>query len=339
MTHEFKTLPFEVTALDATGRTVEGYAAVFGNLDAVGDIIHAGAFRKTLTERGPQIKFLWQHAQSEPLGKVLEAREDGRGLFIKAIVSDTSRGRDALALLRDGAIGGLSIGYDAVKGGTDYETRDNQTIRNLKEIRLYECSLVTMPANSEAGVTALKDASEAKKVDITENSVRVRVQDPSEFDEATLRTIDISADEGIQAVVGKKPGADSMEIQTYIFDKTKWPPDKAEQWVADHRKDGPPPTETKIGRTISRATHGRMSEAMAAMKSAMETLSDLMDAAGIGDDAPGETEGDEGSTAPAAKRAADHKALAEAGPVTPPTSTELLRQVEIELAECSYLEV
>lgn len=174
---EHKTLPFEVTALDAPGRTLEGYAAVFGNVDAVGDIIHPGAFRKTLAERGHLLKFLWQHEPKEPIGKIVECREDLRGLFVKAIISETARGRDALALLKDGAISGMSIGYDAVKGGTDYSAQGEQNVRNLREIKLYEASVVTFPANPEANVTALKEQgelTEPKPVDVDENSIRVQ---------------------------------------------------------------------------------------------------------------------------------------------------------------------
>jgi len=157
MNREYKSFEFKLNALDPTGRTIEGYAAVFGNLDQGGDIIHPGAFAKTLAERGHKVKFLWQHDQHEPLGRVTELREDASGLFVKATISDTARGRDALALLRDGAIGGMSIGYDAVKGGTDYSQGSNgDPIRNLRELKLWELSLVTFPMNEEAGVTALK---------------------------------------------------------------------------------------------------------------------------------------------------------------------------------------
>jgi len=155
---DYKTLPFEIKALDGDGRTLEGFCAAFGNIDQVGDIIHPGAFRKTLTERGGRIKFLWQHDPTEPIGRMVEAREDTGGLYVKAVISDTARGRDAIALLRDGAIGEMSIGYDAVKGGTDYsKTPEGKSVRNLREIKLYEFSLVTFPANEQAVVTALKD--------------------------------------------------------------------------------------------------------------------------------------------------------------------------------------
>lgn len=154
---EHKTLAFEIKAIDYTGRTLEGFAAAFGNLDQVGDIIHPGAFRKTLSERGGRIKFLWQHDPTEPIGKLQEAREDQGGLFVKAIISDTQRGRDALALLKDGAIGEMSIGYDTVKGGMDYSKDEKgNPVRNLREVKLWEFSLVTFPANEMAQVTAVK---------------------------------------------------------------------------------------------------------------------------------------------------------------------------------------
>lgn len=258
--HEIKTVPFEVTALDAPGRTVEGYAAVFNNVDAGGDIIHPGAFRKTLSERGHLLKFLWQHDTKEPLGKIVEAREDQRGLFIKAVVSDTARGRDALALLRDNAIEGLSIGYDPVKGGTDYATVTGGTVRNLRELKLYECSLVTFQMNPEAAVTALK----------TETAV-----------------------------------------------------------------PEPEPEEQKAGRTISAATHGKLKAAMSQMQAAMQTVTDLLSAAGISDEAATE---DEPKTAPE-PQAAETKG--EAGPVEPPTSEDetLLQLIDIELRQLESLEV
>jgi hypothetical protein len=160
--HEYKTLPFEVTNINAEGRTIEGYASVFGNVDLGGDIVHPGAFRKTLAERGNKVRFFWQHNRNEPLGKPIEMHEDARGLFFKAIISDTVRGRDALALLKDGAISGLSIGYDPIPGGTDIgKTADGQTVRNLRELRLWEVSLCSLPMNEAAEVLALKAAPTA----------------------------------------------------------------------------------------------------------------------------------------------------------------------------------
>lgn len=159
---EHKTFAFDLTGFDYEGRTFEGYAAAFGNIDAVGDIIHQGAFTKTLAERGNKVKLLWQHNTAEPIGRPVFLQEDQRGLFVRAIISDTARGRDALALLRDRAISEMSIGYDSIKGGTDYTTTDNgETIRNLRELRLWEVSIVSFPANENARITALKEDDKA----------------------------------------------------------------------------------------------------------------------------------------------------------------------------------
>ena len=166
MEREYKTFDFTVKDFDFEGRTVEGYAAAFGNVDLGQDLIHEGAFAKTLLERGNKVKFLWQHDQHEPLGRPIEMHEDSAGLFVKAIISDTARGRDALALLRDEAISGLSIGYDAIPGGTDYsKSDDGETVRNLRELRLWEFSLVSMPMNEAATVTALKTEEGPPEVD------------------------------------------------------------------------------------------------------------------------------------------------------------------------------
>jgi len=154
---ETKLIPFSPDVkLDYQGRTIEGYAAVFGNIDLVQDRIDQGAFSKTLQERGGKIKFLWQHDTKTPMGRVLEMHEDQHGLWFKAIISDTQTGRDALALLKDGAIEGMSIGYEPIVH--EYQKFNGQTIRALKEIRLHEISLVTLSANPEAQVTALKEA-------------------------------------------------------------------------------------------------------------------------------------------------------------------------------------
>jgi HK97 family phage prohead protease len=146
---EAKEFKLDVKAIGDEG-TFEGYAAVFGNIDLGGDVIDPGAFTKTLQENS-RIPILWQHDPKEPIGVTLQAQEDGKGLLVKGQLNlETTKGREAYALLKQGALKGLSIGYDAVK-----EVWDG-AVRRLKEIRLWEWSLVTFPMNPAAQVVAVK---------------------------------------------------------------------------------------------------------------------------------------------------------------------------------------
>lgn len=149
MKKELKQMPFEVK-IDATKRTIQGYASTFGNKDFVDDIVMPGAFKKTIQERGSQVKLLWQHY--DPIGKAIHMEEDSKGLYVEAYVSNTTQGNDALELAQDGVIDKFSIGYEVIKD--EYDA--GQKARLLKELKLHEFSMVTFPANEEAGITGVK---------------------------------------------------------------------------------------------------------------------------------------------------------------------------------------
>lgn len=133
----------------STESGLEGYAATFGNVDNVGDVIVAGAFTKSLQTRKP--KFCLQHDSDELIGVITSALEDTEGLFIKADFANIQCAQDARELVRIGAIMEMSIGYST----KEYEIRQDG-VRVLKEIELYEISLVTFPANDKAKITKVK---------------------------------------------------------------------------------------------------------------------------------------------------------------------------------------
>ena len=147
---EKKSLTLDVKAVGDQGR-IEGYGAIFGNVDSYGDIIEPGAFSDTLGKRKPKMR--WQHNMADPIGTWDEYFEDDKGLYMKGrIAIKATRGRDAYELVKADAIDGLSIGYVT----KDYEMEGNN--RRLKMIDLFETSLVTMPANSLAMVSDVKNA-------------------------------------------------------------------------------------------------------------------------------------------------------------------------------------
>lgn len=134
--------------------TIEGYASVFGEVDQARDMVLPGAFRESLKLRGRhRVPMLFQHDPAEPIGIWQELREDHRGLFARGrLIPDVARSREVLALLREGAIDGLSIGFRAVKGRIDPKTR----VRRLEAIDLWEISIVTFPLANGARVHKIK---------------------------------------------------------------------------------------------------------------------------------------------------------------------------------------
>jgi HK97 family phage prohead protease len=124
------------------GLRIAGYASVFGRPDKGGDVVVKGAFAGAAAP----VPLLWQHKQDEPIGFVERLSEDGRGLRITACIVDGGRGREAAALVKAGAIDGLSFGY-RVKAASP--TRNG---RRLERLELVEISLVTFPMQGEARV-------------------------------------------------------------------------------------------------------------------------------------------------------------------------------------------
>lgn len=153
---ETKSLALELKA-DGEG-VIEGYGSIFGNVDSYGDKIEAGAFAKSIKRRKP--KMLWQHRMDEPIGAWDEIEEDGKGLRMKGrLAMKTARGSEAFELVRMGALDGLSIGYRTIKDAMDGNTR------LLKEIDLWEVSMVTMPANERARITGAKSIETERELE------------------------------------------------------------------------------------------------------------------------------------------------------------------------------
>lgn len=159
---ERKAFKFDLESIGEGGE-FSGYAAVFGSVDSGGDVIEKGAFEKTIAEDFDRIKILSQHQDEDlPIGKPLELREDDKGLFIRAKISDTQKGRDIQTLLKDGVLNELSIGYDAVDFYYDGETH----IRHLKELRLWEVSVVTWAMNEFAQIEEVKSFAERFQLEV-----------------------------------------------------------------------------------------------------------------------------------------------------------------------------
>lgn len=149
--------------------TFEGYLSVFGVVDLGSDLVEQGAFTKTLQEQGGKFVMLWQHDTKQPIGE-FEAEQDEYGLKVKGtLIMGLKQAQEALALLKAGVIRGLSIGYKSIK---DQMVKG---IRHLKEIKLYEGSIVTFPMLPVAQIDLGTVKSEGQRKDFLEELTRAQV--------------------------------------------------------------------------------------------------------------------------------------------------------------------
>ena len=156
--------PFEIKTLSADG-SFSGYASVFGNEDLWGDIVVAGAFSKSIAQKKPAM--LWQHNTDEPIGVWTVIIEDEKGLYVEGqlLINGVAKAKEAYELLTAKAISGMSIGYRAVSWEWRKKDDSKDEVRLLKEIDLWEISLVTFPANTEARVGDVKDLNTLRDIE------------------------------------------------------------------------------------------------------------------------------------------------------------------------------
>lgn len=168
---EVRSFSLEIKATD--DGTVEGYGSVFGVKDNYDDVIAKGSFVASLAEHksaGTMPAMLWQHDSGAPIGVWTEMVEDAKGLRIKGqLALDTVKGKEAHALLKMGALNGLSIGFRSMPGTSKY---NDDGVRVLTAIDLWEVSLVTFPANEKARVTNVKSADDMATPKDAERALR-----------------------------------------------------------------------------------------------------------------------------------------------------------------------
>ncbi len=150
---EVKLIADDITRVEADG-TFSGYASLFGVEDLSHDIVEKGAFLASLSRRGPSgVKMLYQHDPAEPIGRWTDIRETSKGLKVTGqLMTNLSRGREVLHMMREGILDGLSIGFRTVKARKDRKSG----IRRLVKVDLWEISVVTFPMQPNARVVHVK---------------------------------------------------------------------------------------------------------------------------------------------------------------------------------------
>lgn len=155
--HKTLTVGLDIKQFNDDSGEFQGYASVFGTVDSDGDVIMPGAFKRTIQEheaRGTMPKMLWQHDFREIVGRFTEMSEDQNGLLVKGyLITDVTKGREAYALMKEGVLDSMSVGFNIVDSGPS-ESRSMGRV--IQEVDLWEVSLVTWGANPDAKVTNVK---------------------------------------------------------------------------------------------------------------------------------------------------------------------------------------
>lgn len=213
----------------------EAYASVFGNTDSYGDIVEPGAFKRTLEEwadKGETIPVLWGHDMHDPfanIGGVLAAEEDEHGLKITGQLDlDNPTAAQVYRLMKGRRTNRMSFAYSV----RDSEKRDDGN--HLKDLDLFEVSVVQVPANDLAEVLTVKSAADALV-----KAGRVL----SQKNESALR----EARDSIDSVLKSLGDEDGEEDQEKASGKSDAKPDASDQTregassvAGEELKAGPP---------------------------------------------------------------------------------------------------
>lgn len=163
---ESKNLPVAIKAVGDRGGLDEGhmvaYAAIFDNIDSYGDRIVKGAFTKSLegwTGGDRVMPLLYAHNMIDPhmnIGAISAAEEDDRGLKITAAFDlDNPTAAQVYRLVKSGRLSEMSFAFDAE------DVEDVDGVRELRALKLYECSVVPIGANPDTEIVAVKTAAAA----------------------------------------------------------------------------------------------------------------------------------------------------------------------------------
>lgn len=147
------------------GRTIKGYAAVWGVVDSYGTVFLRGAFAKSIQERGPdssakyKITLVWQHDLRDPIGRVTVLQEDDYGLYFEAEVDEIPQGDRALKQIESGTLNQFSFGFNYIWDKLEYN--EKKGVVEVREVDLFELSPVTIGSNLETFAIRSPEGREA----------------------------------------------------------------------------------------------------------------------------------------------------------------------------------
>jgi hypothetical protein len=248
--HLFKSTTHQIKAcvkseLEEDGGIVKGYASTFDrDPDAYGDVVARGAFAKSLerwkqlNEEGKYIPLLWGHDTNDPtsnIGRVVDAVEDDRGLLIKAeFDADNEKAQYVRKLVKEGRVYQFSFAFD-VRDWGQIELEDGRKANELRDLELFEVSLVQIPANQHATVEEVK--SGVIEVELKPRISGLTDEQRKEFTKAIAEATHNGLEIGLKA--GRRNSAKDAEALREINDAAK----QIQTVVSGLLADDEPPAE------------------------------------------------------------------------------------------------
>lgn len=182
-----KMLDFKIASEDEKVARVRAYVSIFNNIDRANEMIIKGAFEQSLAKKLPKV--VWSHDWQQPIGKVITAVEDEKGLLVEfEILKTIQKGAEAIELLKAGAVDEFSIGYNV----EDYEfkTINGIEVVVLKKLELFEVSPVLVGCNPDTELLSIKGLGTKTIKDINFKDGKVEIV--FDADEKMLFNIDDS---------------------------------------------------------------------------------------------------------------------------------------------------
>ena len=206
--YQIKSDNLQLKNVDTKEGIVSGYFSSFGNKDSDGDIMIQGAFARSINNNGPgsqapRIKHLQNHNPSQPLGVLIELKEDAVGLAYTSKIGSHTLGRDFLKMAESGLITEHSIGFQILK----WEKDEEQEATKLTEVKLWEgSSLTAWGANPLTPLTEMKGVSDIESLDLRIKAIETFCKNTDASDE-TIQALLLQIKQMQQMLINATPPA------------------------------------------------------------------------------------------------------------------------------------
>jgi HK97 family phage prohead protease len=216
----------ELIDADEKAGIIKGYGSYFGNKDSDNDVIVKGAYKKTIAENGERVKYLYQHDMNQPIGKMTELYEDDKGLVFVAEIAKTQMGMDVVELMKSGVITENSVGIMPI------QKENKGDYREIKEVKLYEISAVTLAANDQAKILDVKGNIDVEKLSKRYDNLSKLIRKGSISDEMgfaieaeilKLKSLFVEFTKPVDEITSPKVEAknDDLEVLNYLLNSFK----------------------------------------------------------------------------------------------------------------------